>query len=213
MTADIVKSMKDAFSMTKQRCYNKNCPDYRYYGGRGITICQRWLDSFDNFIEDMGLRPVGMTLERKDNDGPYSKENCVWATRSMQSCNTRSSKKVTWNNETKTVAQWERDLGFKAGTLKARLGPLGYSIEEAFTKPVLSGLPVKGKAYPRMVEAATRRQPPKCRPKRVFDGGMLLTVKQLAASGMSRSAIARQYGTTTTTVSNAVDGLGAYRDN
>jgi hypothetical protein len=54
-----IKSMREAFSMTKQRCYNPNTRDYRRYGTRGITICSRWLESFDNFIEDMGLRPEG----------------------------------------------------------------------------------------------------------------------------------------------------------
>lgn len=59
-----LRAMKDAFATTKQRCCNESCPDFKYYGGRGITICERWLESFDNYLADMGLRPEGMTLER-----------------------------------------------------------------------------------------------------------------------------------------------------
>jgi hypothetical protein len=75
----------------RQRCFNTNHPQYKDYGGRGITACLAW-DSFEVFLADMGLRPDGLTLERCDNNLGYSKDNCYWATRDVQGQNRSVSK-------------------------------------------------------------------------------------------------------------------------
>ena len=75
-----------------KRCNNPNRPEYKYYGGRGITVCDRWqgVTGFDNFLEDMGVRPKGYTLDRINNDGNYEPSNCRWASRAEQQHNKRT---------------------------------------------------------------------------------------------------------------------------
>ena len=124
-----------AWLMTRQRCENPNQKDFKHYGGRGIYMCERW-KVFENFLEDMGRRPKGLTLERLDNDGPYTPGNCVWASRKAQASNTRRNRVVVRGGDAKTLSQWAEDLGMPRRTVNARVTKLGYSEERALTQPI-----------------------------------------------------------------------------
>jgi hypothetical protein len=107
------------------RCYNPNNPSYKNYGGRGITVDERWLgrpDGFWNFVADMGLPPApNLTLDRIDNDGPYSPANCRWTTRRVQKLNSRCTVWVTIDGVTQCAADWARQIGVPKGSLKDRI--------------------------------------------------------------------------------------------
>lgn len=118
----------------KQRCDNSNLPAYERYGARGITYEPRW-SVFLNFLEDMGERPDGMTIERIDNNGNYTKENCRWATPKEQQNNTRRNVNITYDGQTMNQAQWEIKLKMPTNTIYNRL-KAGWSVEEAITKPL-----------------------------------------------------------------------------
>jgi hypothetical protein len=118
-----------------RRCRNEADPAFEHYGGRGIRVCERW-QSFEAFLEDMGRRPSkAHTLERNDNDGPYSEQNCRWATMKEQSANKRSNVLLTFNGQTKAVAVWAEELGFHRDALYARLR-YGWSHDRALSTPV-----------------------------------------------------------------------------
>ena len=114
-----------------RRCYSHDSPDYHNYGSRGIFVCERWHNA-KYFVEDMGEPQPGYTLERKDNNGPYSPENCIWETRKQQNRNTRRNHLITFQDETLSIGKWAEKLGLKRDTLKSRIYR-GYPIEKALT--------------------------------------------------------------------------------
>ena len=101
----------------------KRCKDtsHKNYGGRGITVCQRWLD-FCNFLADMGERTSPKhTIERVNNNKGYSRENCIWAIRKVQANNKRNNHNLTYLGETKSMAVWAEELGINYSTLRSRI--------------------------------------------------------------------------------------------
>ena len=111
-----------SWTAMKARCYDKSNKAYNRYGGRGIVICDRWLNSFENFLNDMGERPFrGATVERIDNAGSYSPDNCKWAGLTEQGRNKRNNKLITVNGETKTQSEWSQITGISQQEIYRRL--------------------------------------------------------------------------------------------
>jgi hypothetical protein len=120
----------------KGRCYNENDKGYAGYGERGIKICDRWLESFDNFLEDMGNKPSPEhSIDRIDNDKGYFKENCRWATKKEQANNRRSSKYLVIDGETKTQSEWADIFKISQLNIQNRLSR-GWTPEQAVKTPV-----------------------------------------------------------------------------
>lgn len=121
----------------RQRCNKPRRKEYRYYGGRGIRVCEAWDRSFSAFLADMGRRPSpSHTLDRINNDGDYEPGNCRWATWSEQNNNTRFNRNITYLGETLTVAQWSKRVGIKRNTLWTRLDGCGWTFERAISTPI-----------------------------------------------------------------------------
>lgn len=113
-----------------QRCYNPKTKNYHNYGERGITVCQEWHD-FKNFIRDMGKRPSNQhSIDRKDNNGNYNKNNCHWATREEQNRNKRTNRNITIDGETKIITDWCNQFGQQVAVVRQRL-KRGLTIKEA----------------------------------------------------------------------------------
>ena len=121
-----------AWESMKHRCLSKNATAYKYYGGRGIKICKRWL-MFDNFYSDMGHPPQSYQLDRINNNLGYNPKNCRWATKTMQMNNTNRNHFLVFNGKRQTMADWCRELGMKYWKLSERLHKWNWSVERALS--------------------------------------------------------------------------------
>jgi hypothetical protein len=106
----------------KTRCHNPNAAAYKYYGARGITVCDEWRGSFQAFYDHIGPRPAkGFSVERIDNDGDYEPGNVKWATRREQAFNRRTNRHIDYNGEVRTLTEWAEYLDTPIGTIFYRL--------------------------------------------------------------------------------------------
>lgn len=118
----------------KNRCYNPNYYLYHHYGGKGVTVCQKWLDSFESFLADMGNATDGYSLERKNTAGNYESDNCKWADAVEQQNNKTNNVKITYDGKTLSTGQWARVVGICHKRIWARV-KAGWSPERILTTP------------------------------------------------------------------------------
>jgi hypothetical protein len=156
----------------KQRCTNPKSAGYKLYGARGITMQPEWVTSFATFLEDVGERPHGSSIDRIDNNKGYVRGNIRWATPQEQSNNTRTNRYVTVDGVTKTLAQWARELNISYRLLRSRLDR-GVTPPELFQ---VKAMPTKTATF--YVEV----------------NGQLMTIKEAVLhTGLSRSTLYYRY--------------------
>lgn len=127
-----------AWNAMTSRCLNKTCDDYPTYGGRGISICDRWVGEhgFENFLSDMGKKPNGRySLDRIDVNGNYEPSNCRWADDYQQASNRRNLRMIELNGECRHMSEWARMAGIPTSTMQARL-TRGWPIDKAISTPL-----------------------------------------------------------------------------
>jgi hypothetical protein len=135
-TYDASRPLRHVWRQMIKRCEMPTHPGYRDYGARGIRVCEAWVASYETFARDMGPRPKGMTVDRIDNNGPYSPTNCRWATSQTQANNNRHNRFLEHDNQRMTIAQWARALGISRVVLNNRLHRK-WTVERTLTTPLL----------------------------------------------------------------------------
>ena len=179
MTTNKRHRLYGTWSTMRSRCNNPNFPKYENYGARGITVDPRW-DDFRQFVEDMGERPEGHTLDRIDNDGNYTPDNCRWATHKEQAANRRLREDaimLTKGSATKSIAEWADDLGMNLGTLYGRHRK-GWS-DEKILQPLIAAS-----------EAVKTRKPKHSDPVFAAFGESLTAAQWSKKTGIARQTIA-----------------------
>lgn len=145
----------------KMRCTDPSSDRYDRYGGRGITVCDRWLNSFSAFLEDMGDRPSSKhSLERINNNASYCPENCVWASREVQANNKSNNRRLTHDGRSMTLSQWARHAGLSMKLLWKRLDD-GWPMADALGRPKFVRKNAKRRSGERMpveIQRALRRE-------------------------------------------------------
>jgi len=118
----------------KQRCHNPNSVQFKNYGARGIVVCERWRSDFSKFLQDMGIKPDGLTIDRIDNDGDYCPENCRWANKSEQRANQRGVVLLPVDGQLVPRDVAARLVGIHPSTLQTRLRK-GWAVQDALATP------------------------------------------------------------------------------
>lgn len=138
----IYSGLYKSWAHMKARCLHKSNKSHKDYGGRGIKVCDEWME-FVPFMEWAMANGYqnGLTIERVDNDGNYEPSNCIWATPIIQANNKRNNRRLTLNGKTMTVSQWASALGINASTLHSRLCS-GWGTEKALSTPTSKSKPV-----------------------------------------------------------------------
>ena len=122
----------------KRRCYNPRSKAYSRYGGKGITVCDRWINSFENFLADMGEKPSRKhSIDRINNSLGYFPENCRWATQKQQCRNQSTNRYFFHEGENLTLAEWSERKNINRGTITTRIDRYGWSIEKALNTPAM----------------------------------------------------------------------------
>lgn len=124
-----------SWNAMRERCTRREHHAWGRYGGRGITVCDRWLHSFENFLADMGERPVGTSLDRIDPNWNYEPGNCRWAGRAVQGRNRRNVNRLRVGDQELTIAEWAERIGIARDTLAARVAS-GWSPEDVVGRPL-----------------------------------------------------------------------------
>ncbi|MBD2076323.1 hypothetical protein H6F86_21050 [Phormidium sp. FACHB-592] len=143
------KRLYSIWDLMIKRCYDPSYGNWIRYGGRGIKVCDRWLNSFEAFVSDMGDRPSPeYSLDRTDNNADYTPENCRWATAKEQGRNKRNNRLITINGETKCLSEWAESFGISASVVYQRLRS-GWDFQTALKAPVQTLFSSIGRKKPR----------------------------------------------------------------
>jgi len=118
------------------RCYDPENKRYKRYGARGIIVCERWHDLALFVADNQSMYKPGLTLDRKNNDGQYSPDNCRWATRIEQANNKSTNRLITYKGKTQNISQWADELSIPRSCLYLRISRRGWPVEKALTTPV-----------------------------------------------------------------------------
>lgn len=121
-----------------QRCLSERNVSYPEYGGRGITVCERWRRSFESFLEDMGPKPFGMQIDRIDTNGHYEPGNCRWVSPRENNLNRRNIRWIDFDGRRQTMSDWAAEVGISAGAMSHRIARSDWTLEQALTTPRLS---------------------------------------------------------------------------
>lgn len=131
----VVKQSYQAWKDMNQRCYNPRSQRYKNYGGRGIEVCPQWRSNYLTFINDMGVKSPGYSLDRIDNNKGYMPENCRWATSREQALNRRTNVRVSYQEVTLTIDEWSKKVGVSFSAMKKRFAR--WEVSKAVNTPVL----------------------------------------------------------------------------